>query len=116
LESLVHLEKMVFMDVLVHLAQKEKREKLVFRDLQGLEVYQDQKVLKVILEPQDFLVILETKDLQEPRVILVNQVMMESKVIMVHLVIQVQEEILVCKDHLEKLDYLDHLEGKVTQV
>ena len=80
------------------LDQKDKRENKDYKALREREESQVQRDLKVMLERQGSLEILENKDEGEPKEILVTPVMMESKVILDLQEIRVQEEILECKD------------------
>ena len=80
------------------LDQKDKRENKDYKALREREESQVQRDLKVMLEHQGSLEILENKDEGEPKEILVTPVMMESKVILDLQEIRVQEEILECKD------------------
>ena len=84
------------------LDQKDKRENKDYKALREREESQVQRDLKVMLERQGSLEILENKDEGEPKEILVTPVMMESKVILDLQEIRVQEEILECKDLQEK--------------
>ena len=80
------------------LDQKDKRENKDYKALREREESQVQRDLKVMLEHQGSLEILENKDEGEPKEILVTPVMMESKVILDLQEIRVQEGILECKD------------------
>ena len=85
-----------------HRVPRERKESSDCKGHQEQEESQDLRGLRAMLVHQDFLATLVKEVLKVSKENPANLVIMESRVILVLLVIPVQEEIVVCKEHLVK--------------